>query len=221
MKKFLSAILASAMILALAIPAFAATTKEEDSETKGATLTVESEIEAAALAITYDNTVGVKLNPYRVSVDNKTDSVIGVSGTVQNDTVGVPILGTIQVKGTTAGGISLDGNVIGSDVKEKKVFLFLDVWGAKPKTSDGEAYTEYTDFDGTAFQEADNRLKIGSGETKKEDQFYLGYANGDKTLTYKIKGNTATKCSTWNASEDKVTVEIVFSWNRTGNTIST
>lgn len=222
MKKFLSAILASAMILALAVPALAATGVEEDTETKGATVTINGTVQAVALQITYADAGAVTLNPYRVAVGGKTDQVIGTSSKVTNATDKVPIVGTIKAKATTEGDIILLGGPVNDESIAKEAFLFLDVYGAKDQTSDGEAFAAYSDFDGTTFTAAENRIVLGEGDNEKVDRFYLDPPSGsNKELNYIVMGNTASKCSTWDGTNDKVTVEVVFSWKRTGNVIST
>lgn len=222
MKKFLSAIMASAMILALAVPALAtAGTVEQDSETQGATVTINGTVQAEALSITYGTAGAVTLNPYRETVSSKTDSVIGTTSTVSNNCK-VPVIGSIKAKATPEGGIVLLGGPVNSESIAKEAFLFIDVYGARNEKSDGDVFAAYSDFDGTAFTDAENRIILGEGDNEKVDRFYLEDKNStNKTLTYVVMGNTAEKCSTWNATDDKVTVEVVFSWKRTALTIST
>lgn len=212
MKKVLSLVLALALVLTLAAPAFATPNVSAPDATTGlygAENNITGSTEAPTIAVTIPTTGSVTVNPYKmtVSIDstNYTDQIISAPQFIKNES-DVDIAIDVTTTGEVAQGSEavFATNNVGSTVTTKSVFLYFEIMAA----TDGSTAPTW----GTAYDsKAANMVAVAAKATTKKDVIKMGA--GDSTETYAafhLAGNAATNPTKAWTSNDKVNVKIAF-----------
>lgn len=192
LKKILSSMMAGAMILALAVPAFAAESfanpwgaaegdRATDPETSKIELT--STLSTPTLRVAVGNGTGIVFNPAQMKVTPSLtagaetvntatqDQVISNETTIKNLS-NVPVKMYVQAQATEgADNLEFTNDAINDDETEKRVHLFLEVirGGSEQPLLTGEDDTnEYTSYYSTQSEDEDLQKKQGWDDRKNQ-----------------------------------------------------
>lgn len=216
MKKVLSFVLALALVLALAAPAFAGggstpnvTAPDATTGAYGANAEITGTTEAPTIKLTIPTTGSVVVNPYKmtVTVDSTdyTDQVVSAAQFIKNESdVDVAIDVTTTGEVGTGSEAVFATTTVGPTVTTKSVFLYFEIMAS---TDDSTAPTWATAYD----SKSASMIPVSAKATTKKDTIKLGA--GDTTATYAafhLAGNAATNpAKPWTAT-DTVNVKLAF-----------
>lgn len=224
-KKVAAMVLAGAMALSMAVPAFAADTDlEQSTEISGTTQT-------PTISISVPATGAVVLNPYKMSVDvsaaqdgsdmvtnqiisatnyikNKTDVALAVSATVTGKTAGEAVFATATTQGGTKA------------VTTKSAFVYLEVIDAGAGDDDAatEPTTAPTDASWKAYDaKAVNQVLLAAKAVTKANMLTVpAVADGASSfIAFRLAGDAASSPTKAWTSADTVSATIAFTFTPT------
>lgn len=223
-KKVATLVLAGAMALSMAVPAFAADTDlEQSTEITGTTQT-------PTISISVPATGAVVLNPYKMSVDlsedqdgsevvtnqiisatnyikNKTDVALAVSATVTGKVAGEAVFATATTQGTKA-------------VTTKSAFVYLEVIDTGAG-EDGDATapaTAPTDASWKAYDaKAVNQVLLSAKAVTKANMLTVPAVAADNSsfIAFRLAGDAASAPTKAWTSADTVSATIAFTFTPT------
>lgn len=206
MKKVLSLVLALAMVLALAVPAFAAAANTTDFT--GTT-------EAPTISVTVPAAGTFIVNPYKMTVQDAagadtTDQVVAATQYVTN-TSDVPLTVDVTVTGTVEGTAAFaTASTQGSRAPTtNSVFLYAE-FGIATK-NDGTADPTWADAYSTT---ATNQVLVGARAATKKAVAKLAATDGSTAnyLAYKLAGDAASAPTVAWTAADKAKVSVAFTF---------
>lgn len=225
-KKILSLVLASVMVLALAVPAFATETVIEDIS-KGANVKVTGELAAPTIKVSVPTSAKLIANPFKLTVKKSDDNGLAADSTdeIISPTQYISSSSNVDlwVSGTVTGTPSTDVKLVTAEAadgrtwtdasKTKDMFLYM-----KMKTSADNS----TELDASAYADGDLvvaaakavAVPAAMAKASKLEKVDTTAATPDvKYVAFRLGGKIATNLSvgTWN-SKDKVDVAIAFTF---------
>lgn len=218
-KKILSMAIACALVLSVTRTAGAAegtTVEEPENGVYSAAVKADAEVETPTIKITISSGEEkmVKLNPYKIQIteDGKTysDKIANAEDYIKNES-NVPISVNVAASATTSDAkkVPLSATPLTGKETTKSVFAFLAIKNADNDTS-------------AAFETAPAYNKTEKGQilfeakaTPKTGVVTLGVGSSTATYAaYKIFGDvSSTPSEAWDAENDKVTFNIIFSFD--------
>lgn len=224
-KKIASMVLAGAMALSMAVPAFAAETDlEQSTEIEGTTQT-------PTISISVPTTGAVVLNPYKMSVDvsaaqdgsevvsdqiisatnyikNKTDVALSVSATVTGKVAGEAVFATASTQGGTR------------PVTTKSAFVYLEVIdaGAGDDADAVAPTTVPTDASWHAYDaKAVNQVLLAAKAVTKANMLTVPAVAEDSSsfIAFRLAGDAASAPTKAWTSADTVGATIAFTFTPT------
>lgn len=208
MKKVLSLVLALAMVLALAVPAFATTQAVTDSTP------AEIELDAAVGAITLDVTlpaaVDPNLNPYglEVGASKDTSQIISEAMFIENASA-VDVRVDVTATGTPTAGVTLataTANNPAKPVTTKSIYAYFEIMEA---TNGSTAPT----WAATADTKAANIIPIAAKATTKTNVITMAKKGTTSSFAaFHIGGDMAPAPTTAWTTDDKVTIKLAFTF---------
>lgn len=221
-KKLMSTVLAGAMALSLAVPAFAADTDlEQSTEISGTT-------QVPTISISVPATGSIVLNPYKMSVDisedqdgsqevntqiisansyikNKTDVALTVSATVTGKTAGEAVFATATTQGTKA-------------VTTKSAFVYLEVVNAGAgDDGDATAPTAEPTWSSAYDSKAANQVLLSAKAVTKANMLTVPAVAEDSSsfIAYRLAGDAASSPTKAWTGADTVSATIAFTFTPT------
>lgn len=216
MKKVLSLVLALAMVLTLAVPAFAG------SSTPSNTTDITGTTKAPTITVTVPASAAVTVNPYKMEVtvgsDKVSDQIIFATQYVEN-TSDVALVFDVTVTGKKEGNaIFSTTSTAGKIVATNSVFLYAEFGAATADDGSGDPTW------GNAFDtKATNMVAISDKAVTKKAVAELAATDGSTAnyLAFKLAGDASSQPTTaWTAS-DKVGATIAFTFTAKATTPAT
>ena len=206
MKKVLSLVLALMMVLAVAVPAFAAG-GSTDPYNKSLEITGTTQVPTITVTIPTSGTVTV--NPYKMEVtvgsDKKTEQIISATQYVKNES-DVAIALDVTVSGKVEGEAVFATAPVTDRITTKSAFVYFEIKGATADDGTGDP-TWATAYDA----KATDQIALAAKAVTKKDVIKLDA--GDQTATYaafRLNGNVADKSVKPWVAADKVGATIAF-----------
>lgn len=212
MKKTLSLVLALIMVMALAVPAFAAGGASTDPYSK--TTEVAGTTKVPTVNVTIPTSAAITVNPYKMSVDvsadqdgsdMKNDQIISPVQYVKNES-DVAIALDVSITGKVEGEAVFATAPVTDKILTKSAFVYFEIKAATAEDGTGDP-TWATAYD----SKATDQVLLAAKAVVKKDVAKLG--KGDETPTYaafRLNGNVADKSTKPWASTDKVSATIAF-----------
>lgn len=206
MKKTLSLVMALIMVMALAIPAFAA---GASTDPYNKTTEVAGTTKVPTITVTIPGTSTITVNPYKMDVsvgsDTKNDQIISPVQYVKNES-DVAIALDVSITGKVEGEAVFATAPVTDKVTTKSAFVYFEIKAATSEDGNGDP-TWATAYD----SKATDQVLLAAKAVVKKDVAKLG--KGDETATYaafRLNGNVADKSTKPWAGTDKVGATIAF-----------